>query len=89
MPQVIGVGILRRGAAITRREILQEFDAGTARCSQATDAQARAGDVVQMLLLGAAIHAFTGEPHAEYVAIKLETVLRVRYHERGVVDAEE
>src|SRR5262245_21077552 len=50
--------------------------------------QARAEHVVQVLLLGTVVLALPCRLHAQDVAIKLETLLRARNHDRGMVDAE-
>src|SRR6266850_2254579 len=42
-----------------------------------------------MLLFGAVVHAFTSESYAEQVAVEFQAVLRARYDDRGVVDAQE
>ena len=54
MPNIIRARVLRRRTPVPRYQIFEKLDTWTALGSQSRDAQARTGDVVQMLLLGAA-----------------------------------
>ena len=58
------------GPAVARREVLEELDARARRRAQRRDAQARAEDVVQVLLLGAVVLALAGDAQAERVAVE-------------------
>src|SRR5262249_2391066 len=55
----------------------------------AGDAQARAENVVQVLLLGSEVLALSSDPQAERVTVEVDAPLGVRHYDRRVVDAEE
>ncbi len=71
MPNIIGATIFRGGASIARHQILQKFDSGTRLRAQSGDAQARPGNIVEMFLLDAAVHAFARDIKAQQISIVL------------------
>ena len=60
----LALQIERRRPAVTRRQILEQFDPGTRGCSKRRDAQPGAEDVVQVLLLDVVVLAFAGDAAA-------------------------
>src|SRR6266481_495906 len=90
MPTIYGRGrrIRNHWAAVARREILEKFDAGPGRSAKARDPQASAKYIVQMLLLGTVVLAFSCDAHAQRIAIELQAHVCVGNNDRGVIDAE-
>ena len=86
---VVGMFIGRKGPAIPWREVLQQFNARSARPSQSRNSQMGAKHVIQMLLLSPVVLTFAGHAHPKQVVIELYTCVCVPHHNRSVIDAEE
>ena len=70
MPQVVGAAIRGCWPAVSRCQIIEELYSGAALGAQPGNAQARAGDIVQVLLFGAVVGALSGKSQAEQIAIE-------------------
>jgi len=81
----LGVGRVR--PAIAGGEVFQQLDPRAARGSQCGDAETRAEDVIEVLLLRAEVFAVPDFFQAELVAIKREAAIGIVDHNRGVIDA--
>src|SRR5436190_22971560 len=70
MSEIVCLSVLRNRPACARNQILQEFYPGSVRCAQACDPQARAEDIVQMLLLLAIVFARSNDPHSKLIFVE-------------------
>src|SRR6266550_2995103 len=85
--QIVGAGVAWKWAAVLRGKVLQKLDPRPGRGTESRDMEPSALDVVQVLLLGAEVHALTGDPKAEQVTIKRKTGAGAADHYGGVIDA--
>src|SRR6266496_1563176 len=88
MNNVIGMLIRRKWSPISRSKVFKKFDTRTFRPPQCSDSQVRSKHVVQVFLFGTVVFAFPGYMHAENVAVELQASIRIRNHDRSVVDAQ-
>src|SRR5262245_23095778 len=88
MGEVIGLDAGRR-AAVTRRQILEEFDAQTGCGSEAGDMEPRAEHVIETLLFRPVIDAFAGHSQAKQVSVKAQASFGIAHGDGRVVDSKE
>jgi hypothetical protein len=89
VPQVARARVWRERATITRAQVLEELDAWPIGRAQRGDAQVRAEDIVQPLLLWAPVLARPGHTKSKSVAIEGEARFGMVDYDRGVINAEE
>ena len=65
VPKIVGARVRRRGPPVARRQVFEKFYAGSAVGAESGNMQLRAGHVVQVLLLGAAVRALTRDSEAQ------------------------
>src|SRR5688572_18065441 len=85
MDEVVGPGIRRIRAAVSRREVFEKFDAGSRRGAQCGDPQTRPEYVVQTFLLGTVVLTLAGNLKAKHIAIEPQAGLCVGNNDRGVI----
>ena len=81
--------IRRVRTAVTGRDIFEELHSGTGGCAQSRDTETRAKHVVQMLLFGAVVFAFTNLLQSKKISIESQASFRVADDDRRVVDPQE
>src|SRR5690348_2515938 len=87
MHEVVRAFIGREGPAVVRAQVFKKLDTRPRRSAQRGNTQARAEHVVQVLLFGSVVFAFSCNAQSQKVAIEPETGIRVLYGDRRVVDA--
>src|SRR5438093_13257497 len=80
MDEVIGALVGQGGPAVARAQVLQELNPGARGGAQTGDAQARAGDVVEPLLLRPIVEALPGDLEPQQVAVEAQARVRVPHH---------
>ncbi len=81
--------IRRVRTAVTGRDIFEELHSGTGGCAQSRDTETRAKHVVQMLLFGAVVFAFTNLLQSKKISIESQARIRVIDNDRSVVNPQE
>src|SRR5207248_1007440 len=87
--EVVRTLVGRERPAVTRAQVFQELDARPRRGTQPRDAEVRAEDGAQALLLGAVVLALAGHAKAEPALVEGKARAGVADRDRGVIDAEE
>src|SRR4051794_8027856 len=87
--EIVGVLVFRKTSSIARTEVLEQLNTRARCCPQRGNSQSCSENVVQVLLLGAVILAFSSDVHPQQVAVETQADFRVRDHNSSVVDTEE
>ena len=87
-PQVIGGGIGRHRSTVGGHQIVQQLDPRAAAGAQRGEADMGAWHRRQAFLFDTPVIARAGDPQAEPVPIESDTLVRIGYRDRAMVDAE-